>query len=571
MELTKKLDVKNFKSQIKAGFDEKDMTISFVALSSNNLHKRIDFFGDEFYLSVNTRGVKFSAKTLYKDHFVSFDNAIGEIIDSKFEDGNIKVKVKFNKEVEASKEAFYKYKNNLSNSVSVGFGDIKLKECENIDGIPHYEISQGEVVELSAVWQGADKNAVISKFQKQNNQKGVKMKETTNEQNKEVEQKIEQKTGPKVNEVELKDAEIENIITLSQILNNPQAGLEAIKNKKSYKEFSEEMKNLNSSEKYQTINVVAKEKISDDFSLARIIRSTTDSKISLGSELNYGGKNGGFILPNSYISKFADVKTTTTTAVGMIENDFRGDLLIDIIKQDSELLSKATFIPSSNGTISIPRSNTKVTAAFVEEGATKDAEALNFDYINLNPHTLTATVEITRTMLNMTNFDLEAYAFRVIKDAIALKLEEEVLYGNGVVNGIFNVSGVPVIADYLTAPTLEKTLEFSTKLDDEGLPTKNSVFFFRGSDMNLLRSTVKSKSQDVYLLDGNDLQGYPALKNNILKKGNCVFGNFEDILIGTFGNLEVRVLPTRGGNIFLEGLYDVDMKLAREKSFVIGK
>ena len=149
----------------------------------------------------------------------------------------------------------------------------------------------------------------------------------------------------------------------------------------------------------------------------------------------------------------------------MIENDFRGDLLIDIIKQDSELLNKATFIPSSNGTISIPRSNTKVTAAFVEEGATKDAEALNFDYINLNPHTLTATVEITRTMLNMTNFDLEAYAFRVIKDAIALKLEEEVLYGNGVVKGIFSISGVPVIADYLTTPTLEKTLEFSTKLD----------------------------------------------------------------------------------------------------------
>ena len=104
-----------------------------------------------------------------------------------------------------------------------------------------------------------------------------------------------------------------------------------------------------------------------------------------------------------------------------------------------------------------------------------------------------------------------------------------------------------------------------------GLDTKNSVFFFRGSDLNTLKSTPKGESKEIYLLDGNDLQGYTALKNNLLKQGECVFGNFEDILIGTFGSLEVRALPQRGVNILLEGLYDVDMKLAREKSFVISK
>lgn len=127
------------------------MIISFIALSKDNIHKRFDFFGEPFYLSVDTSGVKFNTKTLYKDHEVSFDNAIGEIIDFKFENKNIKVKVKFNDEVKESKDAYYKYKNNLSKSVSVGFGELKIKELEKINEIPHYEIYEGEIVELSAV------------------------------------------------------------------------------------------------------------------------------------------------------------------------------------------------------------------------------------------------------------------------------------------------------------------------------------------------------------------------------------------------------------------------------------
>ena len=175
--------------------------------------------------------------------------------------------------------------------------------------------------------------------------------------------------------------------------------------------------------------------------------------MSLKAETDFSGKNGGFNLPNDYISKFADAKTTTQTAVGLIDTDLKTNALIEQLRQESELLYRASFIPSQGGNISILRDNTNLKAEFVAEGESKDADSLVFDYVNLTPNTLTAPVIITKTMLNMSSIDLEAYAFRLIKDAIRKKLEEEILYGQGVVKGLFNTAEIPVITGYLQNPS----------------------------------------------------------------------------------------------------------------------
>ena len=50
-----------------------------------------------------------------------------------------------------------------------------------------------------------------------------------------------------------------------------------------------------------------------------------------------------------------------------------------------------------------------------------------------------------------------------------------------------------------------------------------------------------------------------------------IFGNFEDIWIGAFGSLEILPLMQEVGNVLLQAFYDIDAKLAREKSFAISK
>ncbi|MGP1484887.1 MAG: phage major capsid protein [Campylobacter sp.] len=553
----------NFSAKMsqKNAINDEDKTISFIALSKDNLHKRSSFFGDDYYLSVDTKNVNFAAKTLYLDHSVSFKNAIGKIEAVKNEDGDIKVVVKFDENVEESREAFARYKAGFSDSVSVGFGDYKIKEMQDIEGVPHYQICEGSISELSAVWQGADPNAKVAKFSKP-----IEAKD-----NEDIKEFSNSAQTAKNN-----DEDIKEIIALAKIAGEETEALNAIQNGLSYVEFSKILAQKNQSkQQIKEIKMTKQQSASEQrFNLAKIILGAGNAGVDLGYELenHYNSKNGRFVLPQNFGANFSDSITTTTTGAGAIATEFREDLLIEAIKKESPLLTQCSWLSGLTGRVEIPRNNSNITADFVEEGQSRQSENLTFDKIILEPHTIIATVRITRTMMNMSAFSLEKMAYDAMKFAIRKKLEESILYGKGVIKGIFEISGVPNMVDYLKAPTLEKTLSFADVLDDNGGDIENAKFALRNSDVSKLRSTPRSAvSEKMLIEDLNNLQGYVYLTTQRLKNGDLVFGDFRDIFIGSFGNIELLPHNERGGDVVLELFLDTDAKLAREKSFVISK
>ncbi|MDL0089913.1 phage major capsid protein [Campylobacter gastrosuis] len=536
--------------------NETDLTISFLALSRENLHKRLSLFGDEYYLSVDLESVKFEAKTLYLDHDVSFKNAIGKIEAVKLDDQGFKVIVKFSDEVKESREAFNRYKAGFSDSVSVGFGGAyELSELEKIDGVNHFQIKNGVINELSAVWQGADKNAKIANFSKDLPSVAPKEQTALNEQSKD---------------------EIKDIIELGKILNKPNEALNAIQNQMSYLEFSKSIAlQQKSNETIKEFNIMKQPtQTEQNFSLAKIILNAglTTTDLSFERENYFNVKNGRFVLPQDFAARFSDTITTTTTAKGAISTDFRDDLLIQDVVTESPLLSSCKWLTGLNARVEIPRNNSNITADFVEEGQAQNAQSLAFDKIMLEPHTLLSTIRITRTMMNMSAFSLEAFAYNAMKFAIRKKLEETILYGKGVIKGIFETSGVPSIANYLTAPTLDKTLQFADILEENNANLANAKFAFKNSDVSKLKATPRGVSTEKMLIETNgDLQGYPYFTSQLIKSGDVAFGDFSDIFIGSFGAIELLTHNERGGDIILELYMDVDAKLGREKSFVISK
>ena len=556
-------DISKFKAVLADNaINDEAKTISFLALSHNNLHKRYSFFGDEYYLSVDLSGVKFEATTLYLDHDVSFENAIGKIIDTKLDDKGFKVIVQFNDEVSQSREAYAKFKAGFSDSVSVGFKNYELKECEPIDGIEHFEIKNGVINELSAVWQGADPNAKVANFAKEQEKPKAQEQEAQKE-----DEKIELKA-------EKKD-ETREIIELAEILGKQNEALEAIKNKMSFSEFSSKIKEQQQkTNDIKEFNIMKREN-TQEFSLANIIKNAGNaSTADLGFEVeNYFNKsNGRFVLPPDFGARFSDSITTTTQGAGAIATEFRDDLLIEEVKKESPLLSECSWLEGLSQRVEIPRNNSNITADFVEEGQSRDSENLSFDKIILEPHTLLATIRITRTMMNMSAFGLESFAYKAMKFAIRKKLEEVILYGKGVIKGIFEISGVPSIAGYMTAPTLEKTLSFGDTLENNNGNIANAKFALKNSDVSKLKATARGMSNEKMLIEelGN-LQGYPYFTTQLIKSGDVVFGDFKDIFIGSFKGIELLTHNERGGDIILELYLDVDAKLAREKSFVISK
>lgn len=535
--------------------NETDLTISFLALSHQNLHKRLSLFGDEYYLSVDLESVKFEAKTLYLDHDVSFKNAIGKIEAVKLDEQGFKVIVKFSDEVKQSKEAFNRYKAGFSDSVSVGFSQYELIELENIEGVSHYQIINGVINELSAVWQGADKNAKVANFSKDLPSGAPKEQTALKEQSKD---------------------EIKDIIELGKILNKPNEALNAIQNQMSYLEFSKWVaQQQKSNETIKEFNIMKQPtQTEQNFSLAKIILNAglTTTDLSFERENYFNVKNGRFVLPQDFAARFSDTITTTTTAKGAISTDFRDNLLIQDVVTESPLLSSCKWLTGLNARVEIPRNNSNITADFVEEGQYNNTQNLAFDKIILEPHTLLSTIRITRTMLNMSAFSLEAFAYNAMKFAIRKKLEETILYGKGVIKGIFETSGVPSIASYLTTPTLDKTLQFADILDENNANLANAKFAFKNSDVSKLKATPRGVSTEKMLIETNgDLQGYPYFTSQLIKSGDVAFGDFSDIFIGNFGAIELLTHNERGGDIILELYMDVDVKLGREKSFVISK
>ena len=555
-------DLSKFKAVLADNaINDEAKTISFLALSHNNLHKRSSFFGDEYYLSVDLSGVKFEATTLYLDHDVSFENAIGKIIDTKLDDKGFKVIVQFNDEVSQSREAYAKFKAGFSDSVSVGFKSYELKECEPIGGIEHFEIKNGVINELSAVWQGADPNAKVANFAKEQEKPKVQEQEI---------QKENEKTEIKA---EKKD-ETKEIIELAEILGKQAEALEAIKNKMSFSEFSSKIKEQQQKNNdIKEFNIMKREN-TQEFSLANIIKSAGNINADLGFEVEnfFNKSNGRFILPSDFGVRFSDAITTTAKAAGAISTDFRDDLLIEEVKTESPLLSECTWLDGLSQRVEIPRNNSNITADFVEEGKGRDSQNLAFDKIILEPHTLLATIRITRTMMNMSAFGLESFAYKAMKFAIRKKLEEAILYGKGVIKGIFETSGMPSITGYMTAPTLEKTLSFGDTLENNNGNIANAKFALKNSDVSKLKATARGVSNEKMLIEelGN-LQGYPYFTTQLIKGGDVVFGDFKDIFIGSFKGIELLTHNERGGDVILELYLDVDAKLAREKSFVISK
>ena len=555
-------DLSKFKAVLADNaINDEAKTISFLALSHNNLHKRSSFFGDEYYLSVDLSGVKFEATTLYLDHDVSFENAIGKIIDTKLDDKGFKVIVQFNDEVSQSREAYAKFKAGFSDSVSVGFKSYELKECEPIDGIEHFEIKNGVINELSAVWQGADPNAKVANFAKEQEKPKVQEQEMQKE-NEKTEFKSEKKD------------ETKEIIELAEILGKQNEALEAIKNKMSFSEFSSKIKEQQQKNNdIKEFNIMKREN-TQEFSLANIIKSAGNINADLGFEVEnfFNKSNGRFILPSDFGVRFSDAITTTAKAAGAISTDFRDDLLIEEVKTESPLLSECTWLDGLSQRVEIPRNNSNITADFVEEGKGKDSQNLAFDKIILEPHTLLATIRITRTMMNMSAFGLESFAYKAMKFAIRKKLEEAILYGKGVIKGIFEISGMPSITGYMTAPTLEKTLSFGDTLENNNGNIANAKFALKNSDVSKLKATARGVSNEKMLIEelGN-LQGYPYFTTQLIKSGDVVFGDFKDIFIGSFKGIELLTHNEHGGDVTLELYLDVDAKLAREKSFVISK
>ncbi|GMT39206.1 hypothetical protein NHP20013_13330 [Helicobacter bizzozeronii] len=575
----------NFEMSLAGGVDDNAKTLSFLAISKDPKIKQFEVDWEKlqlkhYYLEVISDNLDFQATHFYKDHKLSFDSVIGNIVEHKQDGSGHKVKVQFFSEISDSLEAFNKYKNGLSQSVSVGIINPVIENTkETYEGLPLKRMTKGEVIELSAVWRGADEKAILAQFAKK--LEGEKMSQELKDNAPAVE--LQKPPAPAVGSVELqelqnqiaqmqaKEANNAQIMALGSAMGKEKEALQAIQENKSYQDFSFSL----ISAKPLAQKPLEKSEANAICSLANYAMNVASGNASRPVELTSG--INGLTIDDAYMTRFDAM--TSINSTGFVPNIYRADKFIQQVFQESNLLNLCDKMTGLMGVVEIPRETGKITAYWVAEGDKTTESKLGADKITLTPKTIKAKVRVTRQMLNMTPLALESLIIKRMKMEIKALLELGVLYGKTDANcpfkGVFATNGVNWVNDFLSAPNFANTMKFESFLTGQNLNLENVVFVANSQSSATLKTSRYDNTgrSDRYLLNenGDNLCGYKFIMNNRVRNFQAVFGDFSNVILGTWNNLEVQALKNDEGDVVFTGFYDVAIGIKDPKRFVVTK
>ena len=285
----------------------------------------------------------------------------------------------------------------------------------------------------------------------------------------------------------------------------------------------------------------------------------------------------GVLIPHSLFEK--RVAQTTTTAAGIVPEDFRADQFVGLLRNSMVVRSLgARLLPNLRGDVVIPRQATTSTAQWIAEGDALTDSGMTFDNITLTPKHVGAITELSRQLLQQSNPSIEALVRDDFINVVSLAIDKALIHGDGVKEpeGLLTAA---TGTGTLGAPTWAKVL---TVL--QGLAMKNIVpnaWLTHPEVATILRKTLREAGLPGYLLDNGQLAGIPvAVTNQLVKKagapatGRIIVGDFSEMIVGTWGSVDVTTNPWASGPysrgaIQVRILTTCDMVPRREDAFTV--
>lgn len=227
----------------------------------------------------------------------------------------------------------------------------------------------------------------------------------------------------------------------------------------------------------------------------------------------------------------------------------------------------ASYMTGLVGNISIPAySGSQVTW----EGEVADAKdgAGTFTEVKLEPHRLTAYIDLSKQFLIQDSVSAEEMLKRDIVNAIANKLEATILGSETIVNapeGMLN----GVVADS-AAITYEDIVAMETELEEANV-RGDIKFVVSPSAKAALKTTKLDAGSGKFAMEGNEVNGYPVLCTSAVAGKGVIYGNFNDLVIGQWGGIDLTVDPytqAANGKVRLVINAYFDAKPRRAESFV---
>ena len=307
-------------------------------------------------------------------------------------------------------------------------------------------------------------------------------------------------------------------------------------------------------------------------------RSLTGALAEYNAEQKRQGVQAkGVLIPQSLFEKRA--AQTTTTAAGIVPEDFRADQFVGLLRNSMVVQSLgARVLPNLRGDVTIPRQATTSTAQWLAEGDALTDSGMTFNSIGLKPKHVGAITELSRQLLQQSNPSIEALVRDDFINVVSLAIDKALIHGDGVKEpeGLLTAAtGTGTLA----------TLSWATVLTVlQGLALKNimpNAWLTHPKVATILRKTLREAGLPGYLLDNGQLAGVPVAVTNQLAekagapaKGRMIVGDFSEMIVGTWGSVDILTNPyaegpySRGA-VQVRILTTCDMVPRREDAFTV--
>jgi len=270
--------------------------------------------------------------------------------------------------------------------------------------------------------------------------------------------------------------------------------------------------------------------------------------------------------------------TNITDAGALVGTDHLGNAFIDRLRAESVIGQMgARFLTGLVGNVDIPRLSAGASFYWLAEGEDVTDSVATLDSVTLSPKTIAGSVPMTRRLLKQSDPSVEAIIRNDLVMGAALAIDTAVIAGtgaNGQPLGIIGTTGVNTVtvADAGGVPTYPETIQFETTVaEDNGL--RGSLNYLTTPTIKgALKASAIDAGSGMFVNEANQANGYPLVGSTLVPTKRVIFGNFNDIIIGMWGVLDIEVdkatLAASGG-LVLRVFQDVDVAVRHPESFAI--
>jgi HK97 family phage major capsid protein len=340
----------------------------------------------------------------------------------------------------------------------------------------------------------------------------------------------------------------------------------------------------------------------EDYSILRILRSLAspnDARLrdeagfeyaaSEAMEQKLGRSARGFFMPLDVVMQ-RDLTVGVATAGGnTVGTDIQGGSFIEVLRNAGRILGRSRLLTGLEGNVAIPRHSAATTAYWVAENGAPTEGAPTFDQVAMSPNTVGAFLDIGRRLLLQSSIDMDNFAMTDLATVLALAIDLAAINGSGASNqptGVLNTTGIGDIAGGTNgaAPTWADIVNIKREVSKDNALMGDPIWALNSDTIAKLETTEKSSSTGKFIVDtdrGNRMAGFDFVETNQvpndLDKGTStgvcsaiLFGNFQDLLIGMWGGLDLTVDPhslSTTGALRIVALQDVDVAVRHPQSF----